>query len=273
MNVLFVCTGNTCRSPMAAAYVNYKFGNITAKSCGICADGSPVSENSKTAMAEIGIDISSHLSAPITRELVNWADRIVCLSPSHKAALESAGINAEVLGNGIPDPYGKDIGNYRACRDEIIKNIDTLFTPFKIVPIDYRHIKEISRLEKVCFSTPWSEENLVTAYENGTKFFVCEKENQVLGYVGLSAIIDEGYITNIAVFPEYRKMGVGSALINYLFDFAKKNALVFISLEVRVSNQNAISLYEKFGFKAEGKRKNFYTAPSEDALIMTKRFD
>ena len=273
MNVLFVCTGNTCRSPMAEAYANAKNNGVIAKSCGLCADGSPVSNNSKTAMAELGIDISCHISAPITEEVVKWADKIVCMSPSHKMALQNFGVDCEVLGEGISDPYGGDLDCYRACRDQIITAIDTLFSPQSVKPIDYRHIKEIVKLEKVCFSCPWSEENLISAYENGTKFFVCEKDNKVLGYVGLSAIIDEGYITNIAVFPEYRKNGVGSALIEHIFAFAKENALSFISLEVRVSNRNAISLYEKFGFKTEGKRKNFYTAPQEDALIMTKRFD
>lgn len=273
MNVLFVCTGNTCRSPMAEGYANAKIEGVTAKSCGICADGSPVSEKSEKAMAEIGIDISSHLSSPITTELVEWADLIICMSPSHKAALESVGIEAEVLGNGIPDPYGGDIEDYRACRDRIISDIDSLFSPFKVVPIKYDHLKEIAKLEKVCFSTPWSEESLKSAFETGTRFFVCEKSGHVFGYVGLSAILDEGYITNIAVFPEYRNMGVGSALLEYLFSFAKENGLSFISLEVRVSNEKAISLYEKFGFKVEGRRKNFYTAPQEDASIMTKRFD
>lgn len=273
MNILFVCTGNTCRSPMAEGYINSKYSNITAKSCGIFTDGSPASENSKTAMAEIGIDISSHISTPINQELIEWADRIICMSPSHKQMLEGVGVTAKVLGNGIPDPYGGDINCYRACRDEIISSIDANFPKPNVKLIAYHHIKDIVKLEKVCFTTPWSEENLIRTFENGTKFFVCEKDGKVLGYVGLSAILDEGYITNIAVFPKYRKMGVATALIEHLFDFAKQNSLSFISLEVRVSNQNAISLYEKFGFKAEGKRKNFYTLPTEDALIMTKRFD
>ncbi len=274
MNILFVCTGNTCRSPMAESYVNSKFKNASAKSCGIFADGSAVSENSKTAMAEIGIDISSHISAPITQELIAWADRIICMSASHKQMLLSIGVlNAEVLGNGICDPYGCDITAYRDCRDQIIKEIDLLLSDYTIIPIEYPHIKEIAKLEKICFSTPWSEKALEEAFMAGTKFFTAQKDNKVLGYVGISAILDEGYITNIAVFPEYRSQGVGTALLKYLYKFAKEKSLKFISLEVRESNYTAISLYEKQGFKTEGKRKNFYTAPTEDALIMTKRFD
>ncbi len=273
MNVLFVCTGNTCRSPMAEGYVNSKFNNLTAKSCGIYTDGSPVSKNSETAMREIGIDISTHLSISISNELIAWADKIICMSPSHKQMLESIGIKAEVLGKGISDPYGMDLNAYRLCRDEIIKEIDKLFLAFNIVPMDYCHIKEIAKLEKICFSTPWSEQTILDSFKAGTRFFVCEKDGKVLGYVGISAILDEGYITNIAVFPKYRKIGVASALLSHLENFAKEKSLSFISLEVRESNINAISLYEKFDFIKEGVRKNFYTDPKEDALIMTRRFD
>lgn len=274
MNILFVCTGNTCRSPIAEGYVNSKFKNISAKSCGIFADGSAVSENSKTAMAEMGIDISSHISTPLSKELTDWADKIICMSPSHKQMLDSIGVsNAEVLGDGIFDPYGCDISAYKVCRDQIINQIDLLFCDFTVIPIEHSHIKEIARLEKICFSTPWSEKALMEAFMTGTKFFVAVKDKQVLGYVGISAIIDEGYITNIAVFPEHRNKGVATALLDFLFDFAKDQGLAFISLEVRESNYTAISLYEKLGFKTEGKRKNFYTAPTEDALILTKRFD
>ncbi len=273
MNVLFVCTGNTCRSPMAEGYVNTKFKNITAKSCGLCADGSPVSRNSKVVMSEIGIDLSAHISNPISLELINWADKIICMSDSHKNALSRIGAEAMVLGNGIFDPYGGNLETYKICRDQIIKEIDNIFPDFSVVPMDYNHIKHIAALEKICFSTPWTEQGILESFKAGTNFFVCLKENKVLGYVGISAILDEGYITNIAVFPEYRKSGVGTALIEYLFKFAKEKKLSFISLEVRESNLTAISLYQKFGFKTEGKRNNFYENPRENALIMTKRFD
>lgn len=273
MNILFVCTGNTCRSPMAEGYLNFRFKEHKAQSCGLCADGSPVSENSKRVMYEIGIDISSHLSQPLTKDLLEWADKIICMSSSHKLMLESMGIRSEILGNGICDPFGSNTDIYRQCRDEIIKEIDSMFSTFEIIPIEYKHIKEIAKLEKVCFSTPWSEQTIADSYKTGTRFFVAQRDGKVLGYVGLSAIIDEGYITNIAVFPEYRNSGVGTALLYRLFDFAATQNLKFISLEVRSSNYSAISLYQKLGFSEEGKRKNFYSLPTEDALILTKRFD
>ena len=85
-------------------------------------------------------------------------------------------------------------------------------------------------------------------------------------------MLDEGYITNVAVFPQYRKQGVATALIKRVFELAQEKKLAFVSLEVRVSNSAAIALYEKAGFKEEGRRKSFYRDPREDALIMTKRF-
>lgn len=258
---------------MAEGYLNHKFKNHTAKSCGLCADISPVSQNSKEAMAEIGIDISSHKSQPLTQELISWADKIICMSHSHKQMLQSIGVDSIVLDGGIADPYGCDLSVYRGCRDQITNGIDRLFSEFEIMAIEYDHIKEIALLEKVCFSTPWSEQALLDAHKTGTRFFVAAKNKKVLGYVGISAIIDEGYITNVAVFPEYRNIGVATALLLKLFHFAKEKELAFISLEVRESNQTAISLYQKLGFKQEGKRRNFYSSPTEDALILTKRFD
>lgn len=275
MNILFVCTGNTCRSPMAEGYLRSKnIKNLTVSSCGLHAFGDKVSQNSADVMSEIGIDITSHISKQITADDIKNADKIICMSHPHMQFLESIGVkNCVVLGNGISDPFGCDIETYRQCRDEIIKEIDKLFPSFVVKQIEYRHIKEIANLEKICFSTPWSEQTIADAFKTGTRFFIAEKDNKILGYVGISAILDEGYITNVAVFPEARQQGVASLLLETLFDFAKEKGLSFISLEVRESNMSAISLYKKFGFKTEGKRKNFYSAPKEDALIMTKRFD
>ena len=281
MNILFVCTGNTCRSPMAEGYLKSKgIEGVTVLSRGLAADGSPVSLNSKTAMDEAGIDIGSHISKQITADDINKADKIICLSPSHKAVLLSAGVPENklyILGDGISDPFGGSIETYRRCRDEIFAAIDILikdgfFGNISVIPIEQRHIKEIPRLEEICFSEPWSEEGILEAYRLGTKFFAAEADKKLIGYIGIKAVIDEGYITNIAVFPRFRRRGVAKALLNKVFEFAKEKGLSFVSLEVRPSNTEAVSLYEKTGFREEGRRKNFYRLPLEDALIMTKRF-
>lgn len=266
---------------MAEEYLRSKaLENVNVRSRGLCADGSPVSINSKAVMNEIGIDISNHISRQISPDDIVWADKIICLSPSHQAALLSASAPEEklfVLGNGISDPYGGNLQVYRRCRDEITSAVEALikigfFNSFIITPIEQRHIAAVAKLEKVCFSEPWSAEGLIDSYKSGTKFFVAENESQLIGYIGIKAVIDEGYITNVAVFPQYRGKGAATALINKVFEFAKEKSLSFVSLEVRVSNSEAVSLYEKLGFVTEGRRKDFYRNPREDALIMTKRF-
>lgn len=275
MNILFVCTGNTCRSPMAEGYLkSLNLKGINVKSGGLATDGSPVSENAARASKERGIDISGHISRQLSSEDIAWADKIICMSKTHKAYLESvAKEKLMVLGGGISDPFICGIEVYRACRDQIYNAIDELFLPFSIVPIDRKHIKAIANLEKICFSQPWSENVILESFMNGTKFFVAQKDDKVLGYIGISCVLDEGYITNIAVYPAFRKMGIGTALIQRVFELAEELTLSFVSLEVRESNSTAISLYEKLGFKKEGLRMDFYRDPQENAIIMTKRFE
>ncbi len=276
MNILFVCTGNTCRSPMAEGYLKHKNKNIYVKSAGIYADSSPVSANSAAAMKDIGIDISSHFSIQLTKNLLNWADKIYCMSDSHLQLLSGIADNGKLflLGNGISDPFGQDISEYTRCRDEIIKEIDLLFPDMKVRKSEMKadDAAYVAELEKICFSAPWSATVLEESAKNGTTFFIAEANGDIAGYIGIDTVLDEGYITNIAVFPEHRKKGIASALLAHTENFAKENKLSFITLEVRVSNSPAIKLYEKHGFETAGKRKNFYINPTEDALILTKRF-
>lgn len=281
MNILFVCTGNTCRSPMAEGYLkSLKLENVTVKSKGLSANGESVSENSVLAMKEIGIDIGGQVSEQLDLYDTAWADKIICMSESHKTVLclYADAKKVSVLGDGVPDPFGQELAAYKKCREYITNAIDSLvsqdfFSEMQVTAIEREHITAIAELEKICFSQPWSIDALLDAYKNGTKFFVCTKSKKVLGYIGISCILDEGYITNIAVFPEHRKKGVGTALLNRVFALARDMDLSFVSLEVRESNTVAIALYEKLGFKTECKRKNFYDNPKEHADIMTKRFE
>ena len=132
--------------------------------------------------------------------------------------------------------------------------------------------KSIAALETECFSSPWSQAAILQSLNNGTAFIVFEENGKVLGYAGLQMVLDEGYVTNIAVTKSARGTGIGKSLVGALISLAKDKGLAFISLEVRESNTPAISLYTKCGFKDFGKRKNFYQNPTEDAVIMTKEF-
>lgn len=103
-------------------------------------------------------------------------------------------------------------------------------------------------------------------------FLVAEGENgQVLGYAGLQVVLDEGYIANIAVAPQWRRQGLAGELLEVYCRFAQAH-LAFLTLEVRASNEAAIALYVKHGFAQAGFRKNYYQDPKEDALIMTRTF-
>ena len=144
----------------------------------------------------------------------------------------------------------------------------------RIVPMNADHLEELERLERICFSRPWSKRMLGEELENQcAAFLVAEDENgTVLGYAGLLVMLDEGYITNVAVFPEYRRLGVAAKIIDVYMNFAAANNLAFLTLEVRPSNEAAIALYRRFGFEEVGRRKNYYDLPKEDALILTRYF-
>ena len=86
-------------------------------------------------------------------------------------------------------------------------------------------------------------------------------------------LLDEGYITNVAVRPDCRKQGVAGKLLQVFLDFAQANHLAFLTLEVRASNYPAIALYGSRGFRGVGRRKNYYEHPREDAIIMTREFE
>ena len=137
-----------------------------------------------------------------------------------------------------------------------------------VVPMEERHLAALAEIEKACFHAPWSADMLREELGKGI-FLVAEQDGAVAGYVGCQTVLDEGYITNVAVSPDCRRQGIGRALIAELTERAKRAGLAFVTLEVRASNAPGLALYEGAGFRRVGVRKNFYTAPAEDAVLMT----
>ena len=134
----------------------------------------------------------------------------------------------------------------------------------RIVPMTAAHLPQVAALENICFpADPWSEALFREALDNpSAAILLAQGEGgALLGYAVLAAVLDEGNLDNIAVAPAARRQGVADA------------HLAFLSLEVRASNAPAIALYEKHGFRGVGRRKNYYTAPREDAVLMTLEFE
>ncbi len=140
----------------------------------------------------------------------------------------------------------------------------------KIEKMTAFHITEIAELEKECFSSPWSEDGLKSELTNAfARFFVAFSNGKIAGYIGAHNVLGEVYITNVAVFKEFRRQGIARKLIENLLETSKNENAQFVTLEVRKSNLNAISLYEKCSFKKVGERKDFYEKPREDGVLMT----
>ena len=142
---------------------------------------------------------------------------------------------------------------------------------YQITPMTSAHLDQVEALEKICFpEDPWSRKLLQEALENEntTSLLALSEDGRVLGYLFFTAVLDEGGVDNIAVHPEVRRQGIASALLGAFHRYGREHGLVNLFLEVRLSNQKAFALYEKLGYREAGRRKNYYLAPKEDAIIM-----
>ena len=136
------------------------------------------------------------------------------------------------------------------------------------------HVAQIAELEKICFSDPWSENSIASELDNKLAFWLVALEGDtVAGYIGSQTVLDETDMMNVAVHPDYRRMGIAEALVTGLVEALKEKKSHCLTLEVRASNAPAIALYEKLGFLEIGRRKNYYRNPREDALILRKEWE
>lgn len=141
------------------------------------------------------------------------------------------------------------------------------------------HIPRIHGIETLCFSTPWSEDSFRREFEGGlARYFIAirlspegRETELVAGFCGYWKVLDEAHITNVAVHPGHRNIGVGAGLLDAMIGDMKLNGSKAATLEVSVDNFGAIRLYERFGFERAGIRKNYYENPGKDAIIMWKR--
>lgn len=144
----------------------------------------------------------------------------------------------------------------------------------EIRELESKDVAGIAELEKICFSDPWSESSIASELHNPLScWLVAVEENRVVGYVGSQTVLDGSDMMNIAVAPDFRRMGIAQALVSKLISLLKKRNSRCLILEVRVSNLPAITLYEKNGFTQIGRRRNYYHNPKEDALILRKEWD
>lgn len=141
----------------------------------------------------------------------------------------------------------------------------------EIVDTGLEHIDDIAELEKQCFSIPWTSEQLASQLTDNMHICLVavDGEGRTVGYVGLMYVLDEGYISNVAVAPAHRREGIGGMLLDTLRERAEEKRLAFLTLEVRQTNEPAKSLYKKHGYVEVGLRKGYYTKPTEDAILMT----
>lgn len=136
-------------------------------------------------------------------------------------------------------------------------------------PMLQEDVDAAARIEQQVFSQPWSRQGFLDALKiPNTVFLIAEEDGRLLGYAGMYCTLEEGEVTNVAVAPQERRRGVGGMLMEAIREEAKRLGLERIILEVRVSNESAIRLYERQGFTKCGTRKGFYDFPKEDAYIL-----
>lgn len=132
-------------------------------------------------------------------------------------------------------------------------------------------LDQVMEIENDLIFPPWTREGFFTfLLKDENMFFVVEEKGRILGYCSMQTVLDEGDILNVAVTRDRQKEGIGYFLVDSMLMLAAARGIHIVHLEVRESNGSARRLYQRLGFNEDGFRKNYYTEPVENAVLMTK---
>ena len=277
INVVFVCTLNTQRSALCQFILDkYAHDRFNVSSAGLInTKNSPMGESVKTVLHECEKIKMSKLnefrSTYFTKEIGDNADVIVCVTREHASNIceEYPEFANKVIyfKRSLTYSCSTDDGAY-LCMMIVKENLKDLFdVKFQNIVIEKltkKDIPKIQMIENMNFSHPYDMNKVLGDDKISLGAFV---DGNLCGYVCSYYVLDEDNILTIAVGENYRRIGVGQALISALIDECKSREIKNIYLEVRYSNTSAILLYEKMGFVKCGLRKDYYIDPKEDGIL------
>lgn len=145
---------------------------------------------------------------------------------------------------------------------------------FSIRRMTVEDLDEVLPIEQASYRTPWSQPAFESEIRAPHAFPLVLGQPDpplVIGYICSWRMLDECHILNVAVHPSFRRMGLASQMIDHLLEICREGGTLHYFLEVRESNEGAISLYRKYGFKVCGIRRKYYSDTGEDALVMQRR--
>ncbi len=285
LKFLFVTAADVCRGPMCTVMFRDVLDRFGVTDVEVSHAGMKVKTGGEAPMPAVaaalerrGLSAGGYRAVALTDEMLEDANFIICPTEGIVSSLTYAAESSRLfcLRGGVAEPgFGSD-KTYDRLAYEIENCITDLYqrrVEVRAVPMERNHIPRIAEIEKACFKKPWTEQMLIDELEvPGARFFTAvDSKGEVVGYVGANNNAGEVYLGDVAVLPSRAGTGIGTVLLNKLITVCIEENAEFISLEVRKSNLAGRRLYERCGFREVGKRPDFYSMPTEDAIVMTKR--